>query len=316
MTKTELTKLIKAKAVELGFDYCGIAKADYLEEEAPRLKKWLNQGLNGEMAYLGNTYEKLVDPRRVVDGAKSVICLAQSYFTNKHQSDSKAPRICKYAYGKDHHRVLRDRLELLLKYIREAMGEVNGKTFVDSELLMEKAWGARAGLGWIGKHGILINREIGSFLFLSELVVDQELEYDSPIDDRCANCRLCIDACPNGAIVSDRVIDARKCIAYLTIELKGELPQESFAKLHGRAFGCDICQDVCPWNREAKEHHELLFEPQQALLEMTAAAWYEMTPETFKRLFQDTAIARTGYSRLKRNIDRVRQERKSGGVDV
>jgi epoxyqueuosine reductase len=301
MTKTENTRLIKAKAAELGFDRCGIAKAERLEAEAPRFEKWLKAGLNGEMAYLAASLNKRLDPREVVDGAKSVICLLHNYYTNQEPSDPAAPRIAKYAYGRDYHLVLKEKLDALLEYLREQLGAVNGSVFVDSGPILEKAWGARAGLGWIGKNSVLINHDLGSFCFLSELVVDLELEYDRPVRECCADCRLCLEACPTGAIVEPRVIDARKCLSYLTIEFKGELSTQ----LYRRVFGCDICQEVCPWNQTAVHHTEPLFDPHPALLTMTAAQWREMTRKTFDTMFRETAIARTGWERLKRNIAAV-----------
>jgi epoxyqueuosine reductase len=303
MNKIELTRWIKAKSSELGFERCGIAAAGYLDVEAPRLNDWLAAGMNGEMDYLAERLEVRLDPRNLLPGAQSVICFAQSYHTDKQPADATAPRISSYARGGDYHRVLKNKVGVLLVQLRSQLGEFQSAVAVDSGAVLEKAWGARAGIGWVGKNSILIHKEIGSFMFLAIVVVDFELEYDHPLPDSCAHCTACLDACPTAAIVRPHVVDARKCIAYLTIETKHELPVEMKGKLNNWAYGCDICQDVCPWNRKAPLHHEPQFEPSSKLYEMSADEWWQLTPEKFRSLFAGTPLARGGYARLRRNLD-------------
>jgi epoxyqueuosine reductase len=301
-----LSQQIKTKAYELGFHRSGIAPAGYLDQEAPRLKRWLDAGMNGEMGYLADRIDIRLDPRKLLVGAKSVICLAHSYYTDNKSSDSTAPRISKYAQGGDYHRVLKRKANALLEYLREETGEFQAVVTVDSATALEKAWAARSGVGWVGKNSLIMHRDTGSFLFLTLVIVDLELEYDRPLADSCAHCTLCIDACPTGAIVEPHVVDARRCIAYLTIEIKGDLPTDKKGKLNNWIFGCDVCQDVCPWNRKARPHGEPEFNALDELYQMTAVDWHNLTQERFNRLFKGTPLARGGYKRLRRNLDFVR----------
>ena len=295
--------LIKAEAQRLGFMFCGIAKAVFLEEEAPRLEAWLKAGMHGEMQYMENHFDKRLDPRLLVDGAKSVISLALNYYTDAGQTDPLAPKISKYAYGSDYHYVIKDKLKQLLNFIQQEIGEVNGRAFVDSAPVLDKAWAKKAGLGWVGKNTNLINKQSGSFFFLAELIVDLELEYDvAPTADHCGTCTRCIDACPTEAIVAPYVVDGSRCISYLTIELKNELPQEFKGKTDNWMFGCDICQDVCPWNKFSVLHNEPAFEPHPELLGISKNDWEDITEETFQKVFKGSAVKRTKYAGLKRNI--------------
>lgn len=303
MDKSELTGWIKTKAAALGFVRCGVAAADYLDQEAPRLQRWLAEGMNGEMGYLGERVDVRLDPRRLLPGARSVICLAHGYYTNRRQLDPKAPRISKYAQGADYHRVLRQKTNLLLEQLRYQIGDFQSAAAVDSGACLEKAWGARAGIGWVGKNSLIMHRDTGSFIFLALAIVDFELDYDQPLENQCAACKVCIDACPTGAIVRPHVVDARKCIAYATIEVKQGPPAEFKGKMTNWAFGCDICQDVCPWNRRAALRQEQEFQAPEEFYRMWADDWWQLTPETFRRLFQGTPMARGGYARLKRNLD-------------
>lgn len=296
--------LIKTEAKRLGFIFCGIAKADFLAEEAPRLETWLKQGFHGEMQYMENYFDKRLDPRKLVDGAKSVVSLGLSYYTDQRQSDPEAPKISKYAYGADYHQVIKDKLKQLLEFIQEQVGEVHGRAFVDSAPVLDKAWAKKAGLGWIGKNANLLNKQAGSFFFLAELIIDLELEYDvPPTKDHCGSCTRCMDACPTEAIVGPYVVDGSRCISYLTIELKNEIPAGFKDKMDGWAFGCDVCQDVCPWNRFSVLTREPAFSPHPELLDMTKKDWEEITEETFRKVFQKSAVKRTKYAGLKRNID-------------
>lgn len=286
--------------------FCGIAKAGFLEEEAPRLETWLKKGMHGEMQYMENHFDKRLDPRLLVDGAKSVISLALNYYTDVQQTDPLAPKISKYAYGSDYHFVIKDKLKRLLNIIHEKIGEVNGRAFVDSAPVLDKAWAKKAGLGWIGKNANLINKQSGSFFFLAELIVDLELEYDiTPTADHCGTCTRCIDACPTEAIVGPYLVDGSRCISYLTIELKNEIPAEFKGKTDGWMFGCDVCQDVCPWNKFSVLHNESAFNPHPGLLGISKKDWEEITEETFRKVFKNSAVKRTKFSGLKRNIDFV-----------
>jgi len=305
--KAKYTKMIKDWARELGFMDCGIAQAGFLEEEAPRLEAWLNKGFHGEMQYMENYFDKRLDPRLLVDDAKSVISLSLNYYTPEQQVDSSAPRISKYAYGSDYHDVIKSKLKQLLQLINDHIGEVNGRAFVDSAPVLDKVWAKKAGLGWVGKNANLINKSTGSFFFLAELIVDLELEYDiPPTADHCGTCTRCIDACPTEAIVGPYLVDGSKCISYLTIELKNEIPDTFKDKMDGWMFGCDVCQDVCPWNRFSVTHQEPAFKPAPNLLEMTEKDWQEITEETFKKIFKGSAVKRTKYSGLKRNIEFIK----------
>ncbi|MGB5138199.1 MAG: tRNA epoxyqueuosine(34) reductase QueG, partial [Candidatus Zixiibacteriota bacterium] len=306
------------------FDFCGIARADFLEEEAPRLERWLRLGKHGEMAYMNNWFDKRLDPRKLVDGAKSVICLMQNYYTDQVQTDPEAPRIAKYARGKDYHWVLKQKLFSIVDKLRADVGDFNFRVFVDSGPVLEKAWAAKAGLGWIGKNSLLLTREHGSFYFLCEIIVDFDLDYDRPITDFCANCRKCQDACPTGALVEPRILDARRCISYFTIEYRGDLPLELRDKFDNWMFGCDICQDVCPWNRKSIPHYESLFNPDSEMLNKSKTEWQEITRDVYNRLFRDTAVTRTRFEGLKRNIKFLTalpaagnsQEKKDGEISI
>lgn len=301
------SQLIKKEAKNLGFMFCGIAKAGFLEEEAPRLENWLKQNMQGEMHYMENYFDKRLDPRLLVDGARSVISLGLNYYTEQHQLDPSAPKISKYAYGTDYHYVIKDKLKQLLTVINEKIGEVNGRAFVDSAPVLDKAWAKRAGLGWVGKNTNLINIKNGSFFFLAELIVDIELEYDIPSTaDHCGTCTRCIDACPTEAIVAPYVVDGSRCISYLTIELKNEIPADFQGKMDNWMFGCDICQDVCPWNRFSVLNHEQAFQPNQELLIMDKREWEDITEDIFQKVFKNSPVKRTKYSGLKRNIEFLR----------
>ena len=297
------TALIKQKAQELGFFYCGISKAEFLEEEAPRLEAWLNQQRHGKMSYMENHFDKRLDPRLLVDGAKSVISLLLNYYTEEKQSDATAPKISKYAYGEDYHVVIKEKLRQLMQFIETEIGEVSGRVFVDSAPVMDKAWAKKSGLGWIGKNSNLIHPKSGSFFFIAELIIDLELEADGPIKDYCGTCTKCIDACPTDAIIEPYVVDGSKCISYLTIELKNALlPTEFKGKMDNWAFCCDICQDVCPWNRFSLLHNEPRFNPSQNLLQLSKSDWQDLSEEVFSELFKLSAIKRTKFDGLKRNI--------------
>jgi epoxyqueuosine reductase len=316
MLITEKTVLIKSIAKELGFSFCGIAKSDFLADEAPRLEEWLHRGYAGTMHYLEQNFDKRLDPRLLVPGAKSVVSLMYNYFPEKDlvknfSNDSKDSnnsnnlKIAKYSYGKDYHFVIKDKLKIFLQLIQEKIGEVSGRAFVDSAPVHERAWAKKAGLGWIGKNSLLLNRSAGSFFFLAELIIDLELEYDSPIKDYCGTCTACMDACPTDAIPQPYVVDGSKCISYFTIELKDEIPTDQKGKFENWIFGCDICQDVCPWNRFSKPHHEPQFNPHPDLEKMNSKDWEEITEEVFEKLFKKSAVKRTKLSGLKRNIEFV-----------
>ncbi len=287
----------------MGFDYCGISAAAFLEEEAPRLEFWLKHKMQGSMSYMENHFDKRLDPRLLVDGAKSVISLLLNYYPSSEQKDSTAPRISKYAYGKDYHLIIKEKLKALLDYIRAEIGEVNGRVFVDSAPVMDKAWAKKSGLGWVGKNSNIIHKGSGSYFFIAELILDLELEYDGPVGDYCGTCTRCIDACPTDAITQPYVVDGSKCISYFTIELKDNIPSGMKGKFDNWAFGCDICQDVCPWNRFSKPHKEPGFQPASGLLDMTQKDWIDMTEEIFRVTFSGSAVKRTGYKGLRRNID-------------
>ena len=306
-SKQKYSNLIKTEAERLGFLSCGISKAQFLEEEAPRLEKWLNQEMHGEMQYMENHFDKRLDPTKLVQDSKSVISLLLNYYPAEIQEDKSAPKISKYAYGTDYHFVIKEKLKNLLNYIQEEIGEVHGRAFVDSAPVLDKAWAAKSGLGWIGKNSNLLTKEVGSFYFIAELIIDLELEYDTPATDHCGSCTACIDACPTQAIVEPYVVDGSKCISYYTIELKNEIPSSMKGLFENWMFGCDICQDVCPWNRFSKPHSEPLFNPQPELLAMTKKDWKEITEETFQKIFENSAVKRTKYSGLIRNIQFLKE---------
>ena len=301
-TKAKYTSRIKDKAKELGFMSCGISKAGFLEQEAPRLEDWLNRNRNGEMHYMENHFDKRLDPTLLVPGAKSVVSLLLNYYPEETQRDDSY-KISKYAYGTDYHFVIKDKLKGFLEAIREHIGEVDGRAFVDSAPVLDKAWAAKSGLGWIGKNSNLLTKQVGSFYFIAELIIDLELEYDTPVTDHCGSCTACIDACPTQAIVDPYVVDGSKCISYFTIELKNEIPDYAQDKMDDWMFGCDVCQDVCPWNRFSKPHNEPLFNPKPKLLEYSKQEWKELTQEVFSEIFKKSPVKRTKFSGLKRNID-------------
>ena len=300
--KSYYSESIKSKAKALGFLSCGISKADFLEEEAPRLEQWLSQNYHGEMAYMANHFDKRLDPRVLVPGAKSVVSLLLNYHTEEKQTDVEAPKIASYAFGDDYHNVIKDKLKQLMSFIHKEIGEVEGRVFVDSAPVMDKAWAAKSGLGWIGKNTNLISKKAGSFFFIAELILDLELEHDLPATDHCGSCTACIDACPTDALLAPYQIDGSKCISYVTIELKNEIPTDFQGKMDNWAFGCDVCQTVCPWNRFATPHSEPAFNPPSELLSLSKNEWEEMTQEVFSVIFKNSAIKRTKYEGLKRNI--------------
>lgn len=299
--KEKYAKLIKDKAKRLGFLSCGISKAEFLEEEAPRLEQWLNNNMNGKMQYMENHFDKRLDPTKLVEGSKSVVSLLLNYFPSETQNP-ESYKLSKYAYGTDYHFVIKDKLKALLQFIQDEIGEVEGRAFVDSAPVLDKAWAAKSGLGWIGKHSNLLTQQVGSFYFIAELIIDLELEYDTPTTDHCGTCTACIDACPTQAIVEPYVVDGSKCISYLTIELKENIPKEFNGKMDDWMFGCDVCQDVCPWNRFSKPHNEPLFNPHPELLSMSKKDWEEITEDTFRKVFQKSAVKRTKFAGLTRNI--------------
>ncbi len=300
--KENHSRQIKAEAKRLGFLSCGISKADFLEEEAPRLEKWLKNNRHGEMGYMENHFDKRLDPRKLVDGAKSVITILLNYYPANEQVNDTY-KISKYAYGQDYHYVIKTKLRQLQEFISETIGEVSGRAFVDSAPVLDKAWAAKSGLGWIGKNSNLLTQQVGSFYFIGELIVDMELDYDHAVTDHCGTCTACLDACPTQAIVEPYVVDGSKCISYFTIELKNELPAELKGSFDDWVFGCDVCQDVCPWNRFSKPHNEPLFNPHPELLSMTKKDWEDITEDVFKKVFQNSAVKRTKFEGLSRNIE-------------
>ena len=303
---TKYTSIIKQEAKRLGFLSCGISKAAFLEEEAPRLENWLNKNMNGQMSYMQNHFDKRLNPTLLVDGAKSVISLLLNYYPSEVQNPDSY-KISKYAYGQDYHFVIKEKLKALLHFIQTEIGEVSGRAFVDSAPVLDKAWAAKSGLGWLGKNGNLITKQVGSFYFIAELIVDLELEYDYATTDHCGSCTACIDACPTEAIVSPYVVDGSKCISYFTIELKENIPTEMKGKFDDWAFGCDVCQDVCPWNKFSKPHSEPLFKPNPEILSFTKKDWEEISEDVFNKVFKNSAIKRTKLEGLKRNINFIKE---------
>ncbi|MAR84728.1 MAG: tRNA epoxyqueuosine(34) reductase QueG [Cytophagia bacterium] len=299
------TEFIKTEAKKLGFSGCGISKARFLSEEAKNFEKWLSNGYQGSMSYLEKNIDKRLNPTILVPGSKSVISLAFNYFPPKKLIDNNNFIISKYAYGKDYHKVLKKKLKKLFFLMREKIGNIEGRVFVDSAPIHERAWAKLSGLGWVGKNSLLINKNQGSFFFLAEIICDLELEYDEPVLNRCGNCSRCIDACPTDAITKAQVINAKKCISYLTIENKDNIPEELNDSMNNSIFGCDICQDVCPWNKNSKPHEEIEFLPKKNLRKLRKKDWVELTEETFDRIFEGSAIKRTKYKGLKRNIRAV-----------
>lgn len=295
------TQLIKTEALRLGFMACGVSKAGFLEEEAPRLERWLNQNRHGQMQYMENHFDKRLNPQLLVEGAQSVISLLLNYYPEQSQVQDTF-KISKYAYGQDYHTVIKEKLQQLLMFIQENIGEVHGRAFVDSAPVLDKAWAAKSGLGWMGKNANLITKSVGSFYFIAELIVDLPLAYDAPTTDHCGSCTACLDACPTQAIIAPYVVDGSKCISYYTIELKENIPQEAQGKMDDWIFGCDVCQEVCPWNRFSKPHREKAFEPHPDLLKMTRKDWQEITLETFQKVFKNSAVKRTKFEGLKKNL--------------
>lgn len=301
MNKERYSRWIKEKARELGFSYCGISKASFLEEEAPRLESWLKRNMHGSMTYMENHFDKRLDPRLLVPGARSVVSLLLNYYPEEKQIEDSF-KISKYAYGEDYHFVIKDKLKSLLSGIQDEIGEVEGRVFVDSAPVLDKAWAARSGLGWIGKNNNLIRKGEGSFFFIAELIIDLDLEYDAPTTDHCGSCTACIDACPTQAIESPYIVNGSKCISYLTIELKDAIPDEFTGKLDDWMYGCDVCQDVCPWNRFSKPHSEPLFQPKSSLIDYDKQQWKDLTNELFNDIFRKSAVKRAKFTGLMRNI--------------
>ncbi|HEY9048096.1 MAG TPA: tRNA epoxyqueuosine(34) reductase QueG [Ohtaekwangia sp.] len=302
MQPTEYTRFIKQVATELGFSFCGIAKAEFLADEAPRLEAWLKRGYQGKMSYLENHFDKRLDPTLLVPGAKSVVSLIYNYYPEKDLAREGEFKIAKYAYGEDYHFVIKDKLRLMMQRLEEKVGAIQGRAFVDSAPVMERVWAKRSGLGWIGKNSLLLNKQMGSFFFLAELIIDIELDYDGPVKDYCGTCTACMDACPTDAIPEPYTVDGSKCISYFTIELKEEIPTDVKGKFENWIFGCDICQDVCPWNSFSKPHSELAFNAHPDLEKMTRQEWREITDDVFQKLFRHSAVKRTKLEGLKRNI--------------
>ncbi len=303
MDKTALKRFLIEKAQDLGFDEIRVSKAEFMEEEARRLDDWLNNNHQGEMSYLENHFEKRVDPTKLVPGAKSVISLLFNYYPHQELPSEDNYKIARYAYGKDYHNFIKKKLKKLLTELKEKVGDINGRAFVDSAPVLERDWAKRSGLGWIGKNTLLLNKNRGSYFFLAELITDLELDYDSPVKDHCGTCTRCIDACPTDAILDNGyILDASKCISYLTIELKNNIPPAYKNDMQDWIFGCDICQEVCPWNRFSKPHNEDRLHPTDELKKMRKSDWKEITEDLFDSLFTGTAVKRTKYKGLKRNI--------------
>lgn len=302
------TNIIKALAKQLGFDFCGISKAEMLAEEAPRLEAWLKNGRHGKMGYMENHFDKRLDPSKLVEGAKSVVSLLYNYYPEQDLAEHKEDqfKLAKYAYGEDYHVIIKDKLKTFMSILADEIGDIDGRVFVDSAPIMERQWAAKSGLGWVGKNTLLINKERGSFFFLAELILDLELVHDGPIKDYCGTCTRCIDACPTEAITPFE-LDASKCISYLTIELKDNIPAEFQGKMENWIFGCDICQDVCPWNRFAKPHNEPAFSPKNELLELFNNNWQDLTEEVFRSVFKGSAVKRTKFEGLMRNLEMAKK---------
>lgn len=308
MNKSQLTAFIKAEAKRLGFAHCGISKADFLEEDAPRLEQWLKKGMHGTMGYMERNFDKRLDPRKLVDGAQSVISLLYNYYPAEKQNED-IPKISKYAYGRDYHFVIKEKLFIFLESIRENYGQVSGRVFTDSAPVLDRAWARKSGLGWVGKNANLINPKAGSFYFIAELILDLELDADAPIKDYCGSCTRCMDACPTEAIVQPHVIDGSKCISYFTIELRDSIPVSFKNKFENWMFGCDICQDVCPWNRFAKPIDTEELKPIKEIMTMTSGDWEEITEEVFKNVFKESPLSRAGFEGMKRNLQFIKPKK-------
>ncbi|MGQ7946325.1 tRNA epoxyqueuosine(34) reductase QueG [Flavobacterium sp. WC2509] len=301
-SKIRYSEFIKSEAKRLGFLSCGISKAGFLEAEAPRLENWLKKQMNGQMSYMENNFDKRLDPTLLVEDAKSVVSLLLNYYPSEFQNQDSY-KISKYAYGQDYHYVIKEKLKELLFSIQSNIGDVSGRAFVDSAPVLDKAWAAKSGLGWIGKNSNLITQKVGSFYFIAELIIDLDLDYDHATTDHCGSCTACLDACPTQAIVAPYVVDGSKCISYFTIELKDNIPTEMKGKFNDWAFGCDVCQDVCPWNRFSQPHNEPLLNANSELLSMSKKDWLEITEETFKKVFKDSPLKRSKFDGIKRNVN-------------
>jgi epoxyqueuosine reductase len=307
MDKQRNTRLVKQEAARLGFSFCGISKAEFLENEAPHLENWLNQNMHGQMGYMANHFDMRLDPTLLVPGAKSVVSLMLNYYPEEQQPEG-VPKISKYAYGEDYHKVIKRKLKEFINTLKEQIGDVNGRAFVDSAPVLDRAWAKNSGLGWVGKNSNLINKSSGSFFFLAELIIDLDLEYDGPVKNYCGTCTRCLDACPTGAIVEPYVVDGSRCISYYTIELREAIPESEKGKFNDWAFGCDICQDVCPWNRFSKPTAVAEFTPNKEGLDLTMQDWEDMTEEVFERVFTKSALKRAGYNGVKRNISFLKKK--------
>lgn len=305
LNKIKYTQLIKAETKRLGFFACGISKARFLEEEEKKFETWLKKDFHGEMSYMENNFDKRLNPKLLIPDAKSVISLLLNHYPAELQKDKNAPVISKYAYGEDYHYVLKDKMRKLMQFIKEKAGDINGRAFTDSAPVFDKKWAELSGIAWRGKHSNMLTKQ-GSFFFIGELIIDLELEYDQPMNSYCGTCRRCIDACPTQAITKPYVVDANKCISYLTIEFKGHLPENLKDKFQNQVFGCDICQDVCPYNKNPVTNNEERFLPHPDLLGMTKNEWYEITNDVFRKLFKKSAVKRTKYTGFKRNLDFIK----------
>lgn len=302
-----ISRFVKSVSHSLGFDYCGISKAGFLEEEASRLDKWLQKDMHGEMAYMANHFDKRLDPTLLVEGARSVITLMYNYFPEEPLPTENNYQIARYAYGKDYHFIIKDKLKDFLEQLRAKYGQIEGRVFVDSAPVMERAWAVKSGAGWVGKNSLLLNKHMGSYFFLAEMIIDLEMEYDGPVKDYCGTCTRCIDACPTQAIVEPYVVDGSKCISYFTIELKDNIPDEFQSTYKDWIFGCDICQEVCPWNRFSRPHKEPEFNPNEKLKDFRNRDWEELTEEVFNRIFKNSPLKRTKYKGIQRNIAFVKK---------
>jgi epoxyqueuosine reductase len=302
MNSSDYKEKISSEAKRIGFSHVGFSKADFLEEEAPHLEKWLTQNMHGQMSYMERWFDKRLDPRLLVPGAKTVISFLLNYYPEQKQVEG-VPKISKYAYGNDYHTVIKDKLKQLMHFISENIGEVNGRAFVDSAPVLDRAWAKKSGLGWIGKNGNLINPRAGSFYFIAELIVDLEIDPDQSIKDFCGTCTRCMDACPTEAIVAPHVVDGSKCISYFTIELRDALPTAYQSKMDDWVFGCDVCQDVCPWNRFSSPSSEKEFKTNDQQINRSADEWLEITEEVFENIYKNSPLKRTGFSGMKRNIN-------------
>lgn len=298
----ERTEFVKATAKNLGFSFCGVSRAEFLDEEAPRLEAWLRKNYQGKMGYLENYFEERLDPTLLVPGARSVVSVLYNYYPEKELSEESEYKVAKYAYGEDYHFVIKEKLRHFMDEIQGSIGPIQGRAFVDSAPVMERAWAKKSGIGWVGKNSLLLTRESGSFFFLAELIIDLELEYDGPLKDYCGTCTACMDACPTDAIPEPYMVDGSRCISYFTIELREEIPAEMKGKFENWIFGCDICQDVCPWNRFSKPHHEPRFNPSPEFQNMNTNDWKDLTEDVFKKVFKDSPLKRAKFEGLKRNI--------------